>query len=128
MPVLSRTLMSIRRLIAVTGLSCVLCYFAAAQTNQNVYLPNPTPRDPDLHDKYKDDPASRARQQYAVQLRQAQIRQQVAGAADRLAQLAQQLKDEMEKNPKETPLSISAEKAAEIEKLAKSVKTSMKSQ
>ena len=128
MPVLSRTSMSIRRLIAVTGLSCVLCYFAGAQTNQNVYLPNPTPRDPDLHDKYKDDPAARARQQYAVQLRQAQIRLQVAGAVDRLAQLAQQLKDEMEKNPKETPLSISAEKAAEIEKLAKSVKASMKSQ
>jgi hypothetical protein len=34
----------------------------------------------------------------------------------------------MEKDPKETPLSISAEKAAEIEKLAKSVKNSMKSQ
>lgn len=128
MPALSCTVRSIRRLIAVTGLSCGLCYFAAAQTNQQIYLPNPTPRDPDLHDKYKDDPAARARQQYAVQLRQAQIRQQVAGAADRLAQLAQQLKDEMEKDPKETPLSISAEKAAEIEKLAKTVKNSMKSQ
>ena len=114
--------------MAVTGLSCALCYFAAAQTNQQIYLPNPTPRDPDLHDKYKDDPTVRARQQYAAQLRQAQIRQQVIGAADRLAQLAQQLKDEMEKDGKETPLSISAEKAAEIEKLAKTVKNSMKSQ
>ena len=113
--------------MAVTVLSCGLCYFAAAQ-NQQIYLPNPTPRDPDLHDKYKDDPAARARQQYAAQLRQAQIRQQVTGAADRLAQLARQLKDEMEKDGKETPLSISAEKAAEIEKLAKSVKNSMKSQ
>ncbi len=128
MPDLSRTLKSIRRLIVLAGVSYGLSHFAAAQTNQQIYLPNPTPRDPDLHDKYKDDPALRARQQYAAQLRQAQIRLQVTAAADRLAQLAQQLKDEMEKDPKETPLSISAEKAAEIEKLAKSVKTSMKSQ
>ena len=119
---------AIRRLLAVTGLSCGLCYFGAAQTNQQIYLPNPTPRDPDLHDKYKDDPVLRARQQYAAQLHQAQIRQQVAGGADRLAQLAQQLKDQMEKGPNDTPLSISAEKAAEIEKVAKSVKNSMKSQ
>jgi len=114
--------------MAVAGLSWGLCHFAAGQTNQQIYLPNPTPRDPDLHDKYKDDPVLRARQQYAAQLHQAQIRQQVAGGADRLAQLAQQLKDQMEKGPNDTPLSISAEKAAEIEKVAKSVKNSMKSQ
>jgi hypothetical protein len=104
-----------------------LCYFAAAQ-NQQVYLPNPTPRDPDLHDKYKEDPLERVRQQQAAQLRQAQVRQQVAAATDRLAQLAQQLKDEMEKGDKHSPLSVSAQKAAEIEKLAKTVKNSMKSQ
>ena len=127
MPALSSSLRSIRRLIAVAAVSYGLGCFAAAQ-NQQVYLPNPTPRDPDLHDKYKEDPLERVRQQQAAQLRQAQVRQRVAAATDRLAQLAQQLKDEMEKGDKDSPLSISAEKAAEIEKLAKTVKNSMKSQ
>jgi hypothetical protein len=127
MPALSSSLRSIRRLIAVAAVSYGLCYFAAAQ-NQQIYLPNPTPRDPDLHDKYKEDPLERVRQQQAAQLRQAQVRQQVAAATDRLAQLAQQLKDEMEKGDKDSPLSVSAQKAAEIEKLAKTVKNSMKSQ
>ena len=127
MPALSSSLRSIRRVIAVAAVSYGLCYFAAAQ-NQQVYLPNPTPRDPDLHDKYKEDPRERVRQQQAAQLRQAQVRQQVADATDRLAQLAQQLKEEMEKADKDSLLSVSAQKAAEIEKLAKTVKNSMKSQ
>jgi hypothetical protein len=127
MPALSNKLRSIRRLIAVAAVSYSLCYFAAAQ-NQQIYLPNPTPRDPDLHDKYKEDPLERVRQQQAAQLRQAQIRQQVAVATEKLAQLAQQLKDEMEKDNKDSPLSVRAQKAAEIEKLAKNVKNSMKSQ
>jgi hypothetical protein len=105
-----------------------LCYFGAAQVNQQIYLPNPTPRDPDLHDKYKDDPLAQARQQQAAQIRQAQIRQQVAAATDRLALLAQQLKNEVEKGDKDTSLIVDAQKAAEIEKLAKSVKNAMKSQ
>jgi hypothetical protein len=127
MPALSNRLRSIRRLLAVAAVSYGLCYFAAAQ-NQQIYLPNPTPRDPDLHDKYKEDPLERVRQQQAAQLRQAQIRQQVAAATEKLAQLAQQLKDEMEKDNKDSPLSVKAQKAAEIEKLAKKVKNSMKSQ
>jgi hypothetical protein len=105
-----------------------LCYFASAQQNQQIYLPNPTPRDPDLHDKYKEDPLEKVRQQQAALLRQAQVRQQVAAATERLGQLAQQLRDEMEKGDKGNPLSVSAQKAAEIEKLAKTVKNSMKSQ
>jgi hypothetical protein len=126
MPALSNRLRSIRRLIAVAAVSCGLCYVAAAQNP--IYLPNPTPRDPDLHDKYKEDPLEKVRQQQAAQLRKAQVRQQVAAATDRLAQLAQQLKDEMEKGDKGSPLSVGAQKAAEIEKLAKTVKNSMKSQ
>ncbi|MBB5345974.1 hypothetical protein [Tunturibacter empetritectus] len=127
MPALSSRLRSIRRLIAVAAVSYGLYYVAAAQ-NQQIYLPNPTPRDPDLHDKYKEDPLEKVRQQQAAQLRKAQVRQQVAAATDRLVRLAQQLKDEMEKGDKGSPLSVSAQKAAEIEKLAKTVKNSMKSQ
>jgi hypothetical protein len=131
MPALNRTLRSIRGLIAVAGLSYGLCYCAAQQQqgSQRIYLPDPTPRPPDLHDKYKDDPLERARQQQAAQLRQAQLRQQLTAATDRMAQLAQQLKDEMAKDDKDnSPLSVNAQKAAEIEKLAKTVKNTMKSQ
>jgi hypothetical protein len=115
--------------MAVAGVSYCLCSFAEAQGNQQIYLPNPTPRDPDLHDKYKDDPLQQVRQQQAALLRQAQLHQQAIAAANRLAQLAQQLKDEMEKGDKDSnSLNFNAQRAAEIEKLAKIVKNSMKSQ
>ena len=45
MPALSSRLRSIRRFIAVAAVSYGLCYVAAAQ-NQQIYLPNSTPRDP----------------------------------------------------------------------------------
>lgn len=112
----------------MAGVYYSLCYCAAQQQqgSQRIYLPDPTPRPPDLHDKYKDDPLERARQQRAAQLHQAQLRQQLTAATDRMAQLAQQLKDDVEKE--DSPLSVSAQKAAEIEKLAKTVKNTMKSQ
>jgi hypothetical protein len=124
----SRARRTIRRLVAVAGVSYCLCCFGAAQVNQQVYLPNPTPRDPDLHDKYKDDPLAQMRQQQAAMIRQAQLRQQAVDATNRLAQLAQQLKDDMQKHEPGGPLGAEAQKAAVIEKLAKTVKNSLKLQ
>jgi hypothetical protein len=117
---------AIRRLVVVAGMS--YCLLATAQVPQQINLPNPTPRDRDLHDVYKDDPTEKIRQQQATLIRQAQARQQAIAATDRLAQLAAQLKDDMEKHELGGPLGANAQKAAEIEKLAKAVKNSMKSQ
>jgi hypothetical protein len=128
MPTVNGTVRLIRRLIAIAGVSYCLCSFAEAQSNP-IYLPDPTPRDRDLHDKYKDDPLRQVRQQQAALLRQAQLHQQAIEATNRLTQLAQQLKEEMEKGGKDSSsLNLNAQRAAEIEKLAKIVKNSMKSQ
>ncbi|HEX7157960.1 MAG TPA: hypothetical protein VF214_03010 [Edaphobacter sp.] len=120
---------AIRRLVVVAGVSYCLSGIGRAQNlPQQINLPNPTPRDRDLHDVYKDDPTQKIRQQQAAMIRQAQLRQQAVAATDRLAQLAAQLKDDMEKHEPGGPLNPYAQKAAEIEKLAKTVKNSMKSQ
>jgi HAMP domain-containing protein len=103
----------------------------AAQSNNDerkLVLPNPTPRPPDLKKIYEEDPAEKARQQQSAMLRAAQQREQVKSATSRLAELAQQLKDDMEKHEPGGPLGPDAQKAAEIEKLAKTVKNTMKSQ
>ena len=128
MPALTRYLRLIRLLIAICCVAFGLCHFASAQGNQNIVLPNPTPRDPDLHDKYKEDPTLKAQQQQLTALRAAQQRELVKTATTRLAQLAQQLKDDMEKHEVGGPLGANAQKAAEIEKLAKTVKNTLKSQ
>lgn len=129
MPTVNGTARLIRRLIAVAGVSYCLCSFAEAQTNQTIVLPDPTPRERDLPDKYKDDPMQQARRQQAALLRQAQLHQQAIEATNRLTQLAAQLKEEMEKGGKDSvALNLNAQRAAEIEKLAKVVKNSMKSQ
>lgn len=125
----ARKLRPIRGLVAGFGIAAGLCSFASAQGNQNVVLPNPTPRDPDLYDKYhKNDPTNKIQQQQLAQMRAAQIRLQVTSASSRIAQLAQQLKEDMEQHEVGGPLGADAQKAAEIEKLAKAVKNSMKSQ
>lgn len=128
MPALIWCLRLIRVLIAIGGIALGLCHFASAQVNQQIYLPNPTPRDPDLHDKYKEDPLLKVRQQQAATLRAAQQRDLVKSATARLAELAQQLKIDMEKHEPGGPLGANAQKAAEIEKLARTVKNTMKSQ
>ena len=125
----ARKLRSIRGLVAGVGITVGLCCFAAPQNNQNIVLPNPTPRDPDLHDKYsKNDAAEKLRQEQATQIRAAQQRELVTSATTRLSQLAQQLKEDMERHEVGGPLGGDAQKAAEIEKLAKTVKNSMKAQ
>lgn len=130
MPALTSSLRIIRGLIATGCVAFGLCHFASAQGNQNVVLPNPIPRDPDLHDKYsRDDPAAlKAQQQQLAALRAAQQRELVKSATARLSQLAQQLKEDMEKHELGGPLGADAQKAAEIEKLAKTVKNTLKSQ
>jgi hypothetical protein len=128
MPALTSSLRIIRSVIATGCVAFGLCHFASAQGNQNIVLPNPTPRDPDLHDKYKEDPALKVQQQQLAALRAAQQRELVKSATARLSELAQQLKADMEKHELGGPLGADAQKAAEIEKLAKTVKNTLKSQ
>ena len=91
-------------------------------------LKDPTPRPPDLEKVYSTDPAEQARLQQAATLRNAQIREQVVKATDKLCQLAHELRDDVTRGGKDTPSSLNAAKAAQIEKLAKSVKEKMQMQ
>lgn len=109
---------------------CVFTLLATAQQQpgpppQHLELKDPTPRPPDLKKQYEDDPASQARQQQAAMLRNAQLREKVTKDTDKLCQLAQELRDEVAKEP---PTSRNSAKAAQIEKLAKSVREKVQMQ
>lgn len=117
----------IPRVLAVGVLFCVFGVASGSQsqpgpTQQTLTLKDPTPRPPDLQKQYGTDPATQARQQQAALVRNAQIREQVVKATEKLCLLAQQLRDDVTKGSKDAPASLNAAKAAQIEKLAKSVK------
>jgi hypothetical protein len=95
--------------------------------SQQIYLPDPTPRERDLHDVFSDNPVDRARQQQAVSVQKAKQRDQVVAETDQLVLLAQQLRDSISHST-EGPSVPDVMTAQKIEKLAKSVKEQMKMQ
>ena len=118
----------VRRILTAAVLPGALLWCAVgqpepAQVQQQIYLPDPTPRPPDLQREYGDDPVSRARQQQIALIRKAQRRQGILAATDRLILLAAELRDETGSS-----MSARAVKAEEIEKLAKKVKEDSKLQ
>lgn len=113
-------------------LALIGCAGAAAQSTkpaqQPLYLPDPTPRPPDLEKKYETDSAEQARQQQLAALRAVQLRQQIVAATDKLLLLTQQLEAEVEKRENGTAMTPQVVKVEQIEKLAKTVKEKTKSQ
>jgi hypothetical protein len=97
-------------------------------TQQNIQLKDPTPRPPDLQKIYGNSPADQAKQQEAAALKNAQIRQQVVDASNKLSQLAQQLRDDVSASGRDSRSSANAAKAAQIEKLAKAVREKTRQQ
>jgi hypothetical protein len=123
----------VRRILTAAVLPGALLWCAVGQpeppqVQQQIYLPDPTPRPPDLQRQYGDDPVSRARQQQIVLIRKAQQRQDVITATDRLILLAAELRDETAKHEAGSSMRARAVKAEEIEKLAKKVKEDSKLQ
>src|SRR5215470_603311 len=121
---------SYRIFIVVAVMLTTHCETAISQATkpaqQPLYLPDPTPRPPDLERQYGGDPAALARQQELAALRSAQLRQQVIVATDKLLTLTQQLKADMEKREAAVPMVSQAGKVEQIEKLAKTVKEKTK--
>jgi glucose-6-phosphate-specific signal transduction histidine kinase len=102
-----------------------MCAFVAfCQTQQSpLVLKDPTPRPPDLEKEYGAGADNQARQkQAAALLRNAQIREQVVKATDKLRQLAQELHDDVAKSTTDIYTAQNAGKAAQIQKLAKTIK------
>lgn len=129
MPSLSSALCSSRAILAAIAILCAVPSIASAQSGPSqrpIYLPDPTPRPPDLEREYSDDPVTRAKQQQAALLRTAQRRQQVVLATDKLLQLAQELKEDLAKHDEIPTMIPDATKAEQIEKLAKTIKENVR--
>jgi hypothetical protein len=114
------------------ALLCVSALPVIAQqqgpTQQHIELKDPTPRPPDLQKIYGASQADQAKQQEAATLKSAQLRQQAVEAANKLSLLAQQLRDDVSSAGKDPRSSSNAAKAAQIEKLAKTVREKTKIQ
>lgn len=121
-----------RTLLEMTILACICCGNALGQATkpaqQPLYLPDPTPRPPDLEKKYDTNSQDLALQQRLAQLRAAQIRQQVVAATDKLLLLTEQLKSDVEKREVPGAMTPQVVKAEQIEKLAKAVKEKTQAQ
>jgi hypothetical protein len=129
MPTLSSTLCSSRTTLAAIAIVCAVPSIARAQSGPSqrpIYLPDPTPRPPDLQRQYSNDPVARAKQQQAALLRAAQRRQQVVLDTNDLLQLAQELKDDLAKHNDSPTMIPNATKPEEIEKLAKTIKQNVR--
>ena len=114
---------SIHKMLAAGALLCAFSGIPFCQTQQNpIVLKDPTPRPPDLEKVYGVNQADQARQQQAAMLRNAQIREEVVKATGKICQLAQQLRDDVARGGDGTTAADNAARAAQIEKLAKSVK------
>ena len=107
-----------------------MCAFVAvSQTQQHIELKDPTPRPPDLQKEYGTNAEDQAKQkQAAALLRNAQIRDQVVRATNKLVELAQELNDDVAKNTTDTYPAKNVSKAAQIEKLARSIKEKTQTQ
>lgn len=112
-------------LLATAGLTP-----ATAQNSngsQRLVLVDPTPRERDPHAVFADDPVQRARERLAADLQRTERRKQIALDTDQLLLLAQQLRNSVVNHDTSVhvPEVMTAQK---IEKLAKSVKETMKMQ
>ncbi len=107
-------------------MACLFGASAIAQSTkpaqQPLYLPDPTPRPPDLEKQYGTDPAEIARQQKLALMRAAQNRQQILTATDKLVSLTAELKTDVAKREGPSTMTSQATEAQQIEKLAKTIK------
>ena len=122
----------VRRIVVALVAVCAFHWSGVAQSNQTSQqtptLTDPVPRPIDLDKRYSVDPVERARQQQLALMKKAQLKQQVSSATDKLVTLAQELQADVAKHDKDSSMTVDANKAHEIEKLAKSVKEKMQSQ
>lgn len=87
-----------------------------------IYLPDPAPRPPDLEKIYEQTPQEKARQQQIAQMRNAERRALIATDTDKIAALAGQLRANLAQDTADINFAYNAQKAAEIQKLAKAIK------
>jgi hypothetical protein len=100
----------------------VVC--AAQDQQRTVYIPNPTPRDPDLKQVFKDTPEDHEKQRVILIKNQLRARE-IWLESNQILLLAQQLQQEILSAKKSATMEANAAKAGQIEKLAKTVQQQM---
>ncbi len=102
--------------------------FAVAQgsKSQVVMLPDPTPRQPDLEQKYSQPVVTSTAADHAAMVLNEQRQALIIRASNQLASLAAMLNDGIQKHEKGTSLAPEVQIADLMEKLAKNVNTSIK--
>ena len=91
-------------------------------------LPDPTPRPPDYRKKYDQDPAQLKKLKQAEMLKNQMRQEKMVSDTQKLVQLAEEVKKEMDADQTSSPKYAQAMKVEEIEKLAKNVKQKMRSE
>ncbi|GGA66436.1 hypothetical protein GCM10011507_17440 [Edaphobacter acidisoli] len=92
------------------------------QQQNPIYLPDPVPRPPDLQKIYEQNPQQKAREQEIARIKNAQRRMQIAEDTDKIAALAEQLRQSLKESAADNNPAMNAQKVAEIQKLAKAIK------
>jgi hypothetical protein len=109
---------------AISGID--LRMISAAQVQSQQQMPTMPPMQPGLGEPNSNDPMERQRQEKMEKARNTDRQKQLVQDTDKLLALAKELKEDVDKSNKDM-LSIDVvKKAAEIEKLAKSVKDRMR--
>jgi len=121
-----------RALVSGVGLGSLLLWavfslpnVSLAQVPSHVEIPNPTPRQPDLKQVYGDTPEDQKKQQELSLQGQLNARE-VWLESNQLLLLAQQLQQDVLSRKKSASMQADAAKAAQIEKLAKTIQEKMK--
>ena len=109
---------------------CMLVLCAGAAVGQSppqhgVFIPNPTPRQPDLEKVYDDNPADKKKQE-ALSIQNQLRAREIWLESNQILLLAQQLQQEILSDKKSNSMTANAAKAGRIEKLAQSVQEKMK--
>ena len=124
-----RFLSEIRWLLLIASLIPIRCAYVSGQNQgqepTHVIIPNPTPRPPDLKQEYGDDSKDQKKQDALSIQSQLQARE-VWLESNQLLLLTQQLDQAVHSGKVHSPLNADAAKAAQIEKLARSIQDKMK--
>lgn len=114
--------------VVALSLQTIIASAAFAGPQQSIYLPDPTPRPPDLQRQYSDDPAERAKQEQAAKLLNKMRLQQVTLATNTMLTLAQEMKDQLSNQDQRSTMTSEMLKAGQIESLARKVKEALRPQ
>ena len=106
---------------------CALLMGATAAFGQNVVIPNPTPRPPDLEQELGNSPRDQKKRE-AISLESQLRAREIWLESNQILLLAQQLEQEIVSGKKQTSMAVKAVKVAKIEKLAQTVQEKMKMQ